>query len=107
MLRVQEDSKPLAVINFRFFKTRLEASEQLKKYLTLMIFIEDSGYCLRIRCKTETEYVRLLAMARVKSRLYTGNFEFRFDVNPNFHKNVYLSERDFLRTSDSCDLLLF
>ena len=79
----------------------------MRKQLVLRISAEDSDFSLMLQCIKPVDYATLVALARVKSGQYTRAMQFRFDLEKNFSKKLYILETDFLRICENCDLLLF
>lgn len=79
----------------------------MRKQLILRISVENSDFSLTLQCTKTVDYATLVALARVKSGQYTGALRFRFDLEKNFSKKLYILETDFKRICENCDLLLF
>lgn len=107
MLKKKYDYKPLAVIDFFIFKTRIEATREMKKNYTLAIVIDEANYKIKIKSIGKSNYLKLLTSIRIKSAKHDPFIKFNYRADSKFYKNLYIQESDFLANANSGDLLLF
>lgn len=107
MLKSKYEYKPSAVIDFSIFKTRIEASSQMKKEYILSIVIDEANYKLQIKAIDKRSYQKLITCVRIRSNQHDPFLKFNYESDENFFKKLYIREHDFLSSANSGDLLLF
>ena len=107
MLKSKYEYKPLAVIDFGIFKTRIEATREMKKDYIIAIVIDDADYRLEIKMIDKRSYQKLITCARIRSSKHDPFLKFNYELEDKFYNKLYIKESDFLSSANSGDLLLF
>jgi hypothetical protein len=92
MLRSKYEYKPLAGIDFSIFKTRIEATRDMKKDYVLAIVIDEANYKLNVKVVDKRNYQKLITCVRIRSSKHDPFIKFNYEADSKFFKKLYIRE---------------
>lgn len=81
VLKSKYDYKPLSVIDFSLFKTRIESTNAMKNDLVLAIIIEESKFVLEIKFADPKIYKKFINSVRIKSSKHDPFLKFNYEID--------------------------